>query len=326
MSKAPTIKKTPSSPSKFENQEHRDIFEYALKADALNTQRAYTFDWKHFLSWCAKRNNIPLPCVSNELASYLKFCAQTLELKVSTIERRLYAISEAHQRNGYPSPTTEWVVRNTMRRLKREYGSPAHGKKPILVDDLKKMISACDTNKLSGLRDRAILLVGFSGAFRRGELVSLDVEDLSKTDEGIVILIRGGKTDQKHEGRKIGIPFGRDPLTCPVKALCEWLEASRIYSGSIFRPMNKFGRPRSDRLSGAAVAEIVKKYCVLIGKKSLNFSGHSLRAGFATSAAMAGASERSIQKQTGHASLIVLRRYIREAEIFRENAFRSLDL
>jgi len=139
-------------------------------------------------------------------------------------------------------------------------------------------------------------------------------------------MVRKGKTDQKREGRKIGIPYGKDPLTCPVRALCEWIAAAQITSGPLFRAVTKFGRPRPTRLCDRVVAEIVKKYCKQIGKRVPLFSGHSLRAGFATSAAIAGASERSIQKQTGHASVNVLRRYIREAEMFRDNALSKLDL
>ncbi|MGZ5950265.1 MAG: site-specific integrase [Isosphaeraceae bacterium] len=185
---------------------------------------------------------------------------------------------------------------------------------------------ACCPQTLAGRRDKAILLVGFCGAFRRSDLVNLDIEDLAKADEGLVLMVRKGKTDQKRQGRKIGIPYGKDPLTCPVRALCEWIAEAQITSGPLFRAVTKFGRPRPTRLCDRVVAEIVKKYCKQIGKRVPLFSGHSLRAGFATSAAIAGASERSIQKQTGHASVNVLRRYIREAEMFRDNALSKLDL
>jgi integrase len=302
-----------------------EAFEYAAGADALNTRRAYRADWKHFASWCRNRNCAPLPIVPDELAHYLRFCAQKLQLKISTVSRRVAAISEAHQRNGYPSPTREWVVRNTMRRLRRELGSPARGKNPILEGDLRKMLLHCEPT-LAGLRDKAILLIGFSGAFRRSDLVNLDVADVAKADEGLVLMVRKGKTDQKRGGRKVGIPFGKDPRTCPVHALCKWMVAAQISEGPLFRAVTKYDLPRSTRMCDRIVAEIVKKYCAMVGKRVPLFSGHSLRAGFATSAALAGASERSIQKQTGHASLSVLRRYIREAEIFRDNAFSKLSL
>ena len=175
---------------------------------------------------------------------------------------------------------------------------------------------------LAGRRDKAILLVGFCGAFRRSDLVNLDIEDLAKADEGLVLMVRKGKTDQKREGRKIGIPYGKDPLTCPVRALCEWIAEAQITSGPLFRAVTKFGRPRPTRLCDRVVAEIVKKYCKQIGKRVPLFSGHSLRAGFATSAAIAGASERSIQKQTGHASVNVLRQiHPRGGDVSRQRDF-----
>lgn len=211
-----------------------------------------------------------------------------------------------------------------MKRLRRELGVPANGKKPIMAEELKAMLRHCAPT-MAGIRDKAILLIGFSGAFRRSDLVNLDVEDLSTADEGLVITIRKGKTDQKREGRKIGIPYGEEDVTCPVKALMKWLDAAQIDSGPVFRAVTKFERPRPTRLSDQVVAETVKRYCSLIGKKTAHFSGHSLRAGFATSAAVAGASERSIQKQTGHANLNILRRYIRDGEIFKDNAFNKLN-
>ena len=305
--------------------ETREARRFASLADSKNTQRAYTADWRHFISWCKNRNKAPLPVAPDDLAIYLRFCAEKHKLKMSTLRRRLAAIAEAHRRNGFQTPSGEWVVKNTMRRLRRDLGTPEKGKSPLLVKDIKEMISHCPPT-LTGLRDKALLLIGFVGAFRRSELVALDIEDVTTSDEGIVVMIRGSKTDQKREGRKVGIPFGNDPLTCPVKSLIDWLDAANITSGPLFRSMMKEERPRTTRMSDRVVAEIVKKYCSLIGKKVAGFSGHSLRAGLATSAAIAGASEASIQKQTGHKSLIILRRYIRDASLFRENAVHKLEL
>ena len=307
------------------DSEIRELHRFAAHADSENTQRAYAADWMHFLSWTSKRKKLALPALPEDVAQYVRFCAQKLKLEVSTVTRRLSSIAEAHKRNGYESPCAEWIVKNTMRRLRRELGRPAKGKDPILVKDLREMVAKCPPT-LAGLRDRAVLLIGFAGAFRRSELVAVNVDDITASDEGIVILIRSGKTDQKREGRKVAIPVGKDPLTCPVRALAEWLDGARISTGPVFRGMTKFGRARTTRMSDRVVAELVKTYCRKIGKRVGSFSGHSLRAGFATSAAIAGASERSIQKQTGHASVLVLRRYIREAEMFRDNALGKLDL
>ena len=179
---------------------------------------------------------------------------------------------------------------------------------------------------LAGARDRALLLVGFAGAMRRSELVALNFSDLQLTDEGFVIHVRRSKTDQTGKGRKIGIPFGQHAGTCPVRALLAWLEHSGIDRGAIFRKVNRHGQLEGVRLSDRSVAEVVKRACKAAGLKPSKFSGHSLRAGLATSAAMAGVEERSIQDQTGHKSLKVLRTYIREGSLFRNNAARKVGL
>lgn len=303
--------------------EIQDTHSFAALADAPNTQRAYSSDWKQFLTWCSIRNKCPLPADSDDLALYARHCAKTL--KMSTIQRRLAAIAEAHSRNGHEVPNQTWVVKSTMRRLRRENGAPARGKDPILVKDIQAMVEQCPAT-LSGLRDRATLLIGFAAALRRSDLVNLDISDVTTSDEGIVLLIRKGKTDQKREGRKVAIPFGEHSATCPVTALTDWLNAAGIMDGPLFRAVTKYERPRTTRMSDRTVAEIVKLYASRIGKTVDLFSGHSLRSGLATSAAIAGASERSIQNQTGHKSLIVLRRYIRDASLFRENVAGKLGL
>ena len=302
-----------------------ELYHYAAGADATNTQRAYGSDWKQFLAWCKKRKVEPLPANPDDIARYIRDCAEKQKLKISTVRRRLSAISEAHKRNGFDSPCGEWVVTNTMKRLRRELGKPARGKSPLLVKDLKAMLSHCPPT-LAGLRDKAVLLIGYTGAFRRSELVRVEIDDITASDEGIVILIAESKTDQKRVGRKVAIPFGKDPKTCPVRALLTWLDAANIVEGPVFRAFTKAGTPRTTALSDRMVAEIVKAYCKKIKKRVALFSGHSLRSGLATSAAIAGASERSIQQQTGHKSIMVLRRYIRDASLFRENAAAKLDL
>lgn len=302
-----------------------ELYQYAALADATNTQRAYASDWKQFLTWCKKRGKNPLPAHADDVAIYIRHCAEIQKLKISTVKRRLSSIAEAHKRNGFESPCGEWVVKNTMKRLRRELGKPARGKSPLLVKDLKAMLTHCPPT-LFGLRDKAVLLIGYTGAFRRSELVRIEIEDITASDEGIVVLVRASKTDQKRDGRKVAIPFGKDPSTCPVRALLTWLDAANISEGPVFRGMTKVGTPRTTALSDRMVAEIVKTYCSKIKKRVALFSGHSLRSGLATSAAIAGASERSIQQQTGHKSIMVLRRYIRDASLFRENAATKLNL
>lgn len=301
------------------------IYNYAANADSDNTKKAYESDWKQFLIWTEKKNISPLPVSPENVALYLKNAAENEKLKISTIRRRLSAISEIHKRHGLKSPAHEWVVKNTLKRLRREFGAPSKAKNPLLVDDLKKMLTHIPPT-LSGLRDKALLLIGFTGAFRRSELVAIKVDDITTSDAGIVVLIPESKTDQNRIGRKVAIPFGKDADTCPIHSLLAWLDAANITDGPIFRAMTKVGTVRTTPLSDRMVAEIVKKYSKLIGKKSALFSGHSLRSGFATSAAISGATESAIQKQTGHKSLLVLRRYIRDASLFRENAAAKLDL
>jgi integrase len=179
---------------------------------------------------------------------------------------------------------------------------------------------------LLGVRDRVLLLIGFTGAFRRSELVALDRAAVQFTREGLVVTIWRSKTDQEGEGRKIGIPYGSNPETCPIRSLQEWLERSGIAEGPLFRPINRHGKIASTRISGSAVAEVVKKYVEAVGLNPDLFAGHSLRSGLATAAASAGASERSIMDQTGHRSLAMVRKYIRTGSLFRENAAAVLGL
>ena len=181
------------------------------------------------------------------------------------------------------------------------------------------MVGAADLG-LIGARDQALILLGFAGAFRRSELVALDVEDLTFNDGGVVALLRRSKTDQVSEGRKVGIPYGSNPETCPVRVLKSWLEASSIEAGAVFRSVNRHGQVKPGRLSGIDVARIVKKLAERAGLDATKYAGHSLRAGHATSAAIAGASERSIMNQTGHRSVQMVRRYIRDGSLFRDNS------
>ena len=181
-------------------------------------------------------------------------------------------------------------------------------------------------DRLLGVRDRALLLVGFAGAFRRSELVSLNVRDLKFTNDGLTVTLRRSKTDQEGSGRKVGIPYGSSPETCPVRSLRAWLEASGIESGPVFRPINRHGQIRPSRLSDRAVALIVKRAAEAAGKDPAEFAGHSLRSGLATAAAIGGASERAIMKQTGHRSTAMVRRYIRDGSLFRENAAARVGL
>ena len=188
----------------------------------------------------------------------------------------------------------------------------------IALDDLRKMVAALPEG-LAGSRDHALLLLGFAGAFRRSELVALNVEDLEKTEDGVVVHIRRSKTDQEAAGRHVGIPYGSTNL-CPVTAPRHWLEAALISSDPVFRKVDRHGHVGAEHLSPSSVAAIVKRAAALAGLAPELFSGHSLRAGLATSAAANGATETVIMAQTGHRSTAMVRRYIRRGNLFRQNA------
>lgn len=307
------------------HQEKEEVLAFAREAKAPNTKRAYQADWNDFAAFCRSRNNVSLPADPDVVALYLRHEAEKVKLKMTTVARRIAAITEKHRENGFVSPADQWVVRNTLKRLRRELGSPARGKAPLLTADLQKIVQIIPSTR-AGTRDKAVLLLGFAGAMRRSELVGLDVADLALAPEGLVLSVNQSKTDQVHQGRKIGIPYGKIEATCPVQAVLRWLDESKISDGPLFRAVNKHGHVRMTRLTDQIIADIVKKYVGAIGKYTTKFSGHSLRAGFITSADMAGVPERAIQEQSGHRSILVLRRYIRDASIFRANAAGKVGL
>jgi integrase len=230
-------------------------------------------------------------------------------------------ISQAHKAADLDtaSPTTSSLVRRTHAGIRRTLGTAQQGKAPALVDDLKRMLHKVPSTRV-GLRDRALLLLGFAGAFRRSELISLDVADLEFTRAGLIVTLRKSKTDQEGKSRRLGVPYGSNEGTCPVRSLQAWLESAHIQEGPVFRSLDRFLRVQPGRLSDKAVALIVKKRAKAVGLDPARYAGHSLRAGLATSAAAAGASERMIMSQTGHRSADMVRRYIREGNLFTSNA------
>jgi integrase len=189
---------------------------------------------------------------------------------------------------------------------------------PLLREDLFVVLAAMG-DRLKDLRDRALLLIGFAGGLWRSELAAINLIDFERVREGIILTIRRSKTDQDGVGRKIGVPFGRT-IHCPVRALENWLSAARVEEGPVFRPVDRHGRVSAGRLSGEAVALILRDRMAAAGFDAAGYSGHSLRAGFATSATRAGVSTFKIRQQTGHASDAMLSRYVREGELFLRNA------
>lgn len=298
--------------------------EYIEQAKALNTIKAYRTDFNHFVEWCETYGLNPLPATPQTVASYLTEIVEA-GMKVSTLTRRVSSISQAHQSANIDSPTHSMIVRSVMAGIRRNKGTAQQGKTPVLTSDIRQMVEKLPDNLL-GVRDRALLLLGFAGAFRRSELVSLDIEDITFTRDGLKVLLRKSKTDQESQGITKGIAYGSHLETCPVRALQHWIEASEIKTGSLFRPINRHGQMQPGRLSDKAVALIVKRQASAAGLDPELYSGHSLRAGLATSAAEAGVNERAIMKQTGHKSTSMVRKYIRMGSLFKENASAMVGL
>lgn len=275
------------------------------------SKRAYRADMRHF-----EASGRSVPCSPERLAAYLAEMAATHA--VATIQRRIAGIAKAHRTAGFPDPTKSEIVQATLRGIKRTLGIAQREAAALQRDDLFSALASIG-NRPIDVRDKALLLIGFAGAFRRSELVGLDCADIVHVRQGIVIHLRRSKTDQMGQGRKIAIPHGRTRW-CPVQHLTDWLTAAGIDGGPIFRPINRHGHVAPDRLSGEAVSNIVKQRIAVAGFDPDAYSGHSLRAGLATSAAMAGASMWKIRRQTGHASDAMLVRYIRDGDMFTDNA------
>ena len=299
------------------------VREYIRASKAGNTLRGYRADWRDFCAWCDARGLQPLPAAADALAGYIAECAG--RLKPGSIQRRLNAIAEAHKAAGLESPTHTGIVRNTMKGIRRTMGTAPAQKAPALTDDIGTMVDPAADGTI-GARDRALILLGFAGAFRRSELVGLDIEDCAFGKDGLTVTLRRSKTDQAGAGRKVGIPYGSNPDTCPVRTIQAWIELAAITSGPLFRSINRHGQIHPRRLSGLDVARVVKKLAQRAELDAAKYTGHSLRAGHATSAAIAGASERSIMRQTGHRSVQMVRRYIRDGNLFRENSAGKLGL
>ncbi len=297
--------------------------EFIRASKAENTLRGYQSDWRAFCAWCDGHGVCPLPAAAETVAAYIAECAG--HLKPGSIQRRLNAVAEAHKAAGVESTTHNAIVRNTMKGIRRTLGTAQSRKTAVLTDEIRTMLELADDGTM-GARDRALILLGFAGAFRRSELVGLDVEDCAFTRDGLTVTLRRSKTDQDGAGRKIGIPYGSNPETCPVRTIQAWVESAAISSGPLFRSLNRHGQVQPGGLSGIDVARVVKKLAQRAGLNSAKYAGHSLRAGHATSAAIAGASERSIMNQTGHRSVQMVRRYIRDGSLFRENSAGKLGL
>jgi site-specific recombinase XerD len=297
---------------------------YVAMATSKNTLRAYRNDWADFSRWCEEHRLRAYPADPATVGLYIAALAETH--KVSTITRRLAAISKQHRDHGKYSPCSMRYsqICEVLRGIRREKGVRTEAKVALSTDQLREMVSALPQSP-RGQRDRALLLVGFAGGFRRSELAALDLASITDTADGLRVLIRRSKTDQEGEGRTIGIPYGSDPRTCPVRAYRAWIRASGINTGPVFRHFHN--QKMGDRaISPQTVAIVVKRAAERAGIDSAELAGHSLRSGLATTAARNGASERAIMRQTGHKSVQMVRRYIREGELFSDNCATKLGL
>mgnify|MGYP006430433643 FL=1 len=295
---------------------------------AINTVRAYKSDFNDFGIFCARNGFKSLPSNPKIVSLYLTHLS-TKEAKMSTLKRRLVSIGVIHKLKGHYLDTKHPSIIENIMGIKRRKGSIQKAKKPILINSLKLIIDAIDQEnkqEIKKFRDRSIILIGFSGGFRRNEIVSLDYDDLDFVPEGLKINIKRSKTDQFGEGFTKALPYFDSSQYCPVISLKNWLNISKITSGPIFRRFLKGSKLSENRLTDQTVAILIKEYLNLAGINSKNYSGHSLRSGFATSAAESGVEERNIMAMTGHKSTEMVRRYIKEANLFKNNALNKIKI
>ena len=295
---------------------------------AKNTVRAYKSDFNDFGIFCAKNGFKSLPSEPKIVSLYLTHLS-TKDIKMSTLKRRLVSIGVIHKLKGHYLDTKHPSIIENIMGIKRRKGSIQKGKKPLLINHLKQIINVIDKQKdeiIKKQRDRSIILIGFSGGFRRNEIVSLNYDDLEFVPEGLKITLKRSKTDQFGEGTIKGLPFFDNSKYCPVKSIQKWIELSKINSGPLFRRFTKSSNLFKDRLTDQTVALLIKKYLQLAGIDNKNYSGHSLRSGFATTAAEAGVEERSIMAMTGHKSTEMVRRYIKDANLFKNNALNKIKI
>ena len=282
---------------------------------AINTVRAYESDFKDFSSFCIKNGLNSLPTEPKVISLYLTHLSKTS--KFSTLKRRIASIKVVHKIKGHYLDSKHPIIMENLLGIKRVNGSYQKSKKPLLINSLKHIIKAIDDNEkneFKKIRNKSIILLGFSGGFRRSELVNIEYDDLEFVDEGLKIFIKRSKTDQSGEGSLKAIPYFKNLEFCPVIKLKDWINLNNIKFGKIFD------------ISDKSVSLIIKKYAFMAGLDPKKYGGHSLRSGFATSAAEAGAEERNIMAMTGHKTTQMVRRYINEANLFKNNALNKIKI
>ena len=290
---------------------------YAADAKSDATRLAYRTGWRLFEAWCDGNGICALPATPASIATYLASMADSGR-KVATIERALAAIAHEHRANGHPWTKGSPVISEVLKGIRRRVGVAQAKKAPVVDEDLRALVRTLGDG-LAGLRDRALLTLAWFGAFRRSEVVALTVEDVIFGREGLIVTLKKSKTDQEAHGLEKGIPYAGDPAVCPVRALREWLDAAQIATGPLFRAVSR-GERLGDALGDKAVARIVKRAARSAGLDDTKFAGHSLRAGFITTAARKGKSLDAIMRQSAHKSERIARGYIRHGTLFSDNA------
>jgi site-specific recombinase XerD len=289
--------------------------EFIRESVPENTRRAYATDWAIFSDWCREKRVSNLPAHPATVSAFL--ADESKASKPSTLRRRLAAIAKMHSVASHPNPCSTEAVKATMKGIERTYGIASQGKAPATLAKVEKMVATCNPMTLDGLRSRAIILMGFAGAFRRSELASLDMSDLKWSDEGVLVTVRHSKTDQRGEGMKKAIPYVNEGGgLCAATALRAWLTAARIDSGAVFRPFGRNSLPKNCCMTPDAVAIIVKVSAKRAGFDPREFAGHSLRSGHVTEARARGVADSDTMSVTGHKRVETLNMYDK-----RENAF-----
>jgi len=307
---------------------HEETLNNLKNSKSVNTIRAYKSDFKDFGVFCSKNAFKTLPTQPKIVSLYLTHLG-IKDAKMSTLRRRLVAIGMIHKLKGHYLDTKHPAIIENLMGISRKKGNYQRGKKPIVINQLRSIVNAIDEDKIGEIkkiRDKTIILIGFGGGFRRAELISIDYEDLEFVPEGVKIIVRRSKTDQFGEGMIKGLPYFSNQTYCPVIHLKKWLDLSNIKSGPIFRRFNKGFNLSNNRLTDQTVALLIKNYLNLAGIENKNYSAHSLRSGFATATAESGADERSIMAMTGHKTTQMVRRYIKEANLFKNNALNKIKI
>lgn len=299
---------------------------FVAAADAANTRRAYRADWDHFAAWCGRAGFAPLPTTPASIAAYL--AAHADSLAAATLSRRVAAIARVHRSAGRPIDTRDALIRDALRGIRRQHGGPRRQAAALTTAEIRQIVAACGPD-LAGLRDRALILLGYAGALRRSELVGIDVEHLTPTADALVLLLPRSKGDPDGEGQRVSIGRGKNRDTCPVRAVEGWLRAAGIRFGPVFRKVSASGTVEPHRLHPESVRVLLRARAAaagITGTRLEPLSAHSLRAGFVTQSYLAGARDEEIMEHTRHRSVVTMRRYVRRARLTKGAATARLDL